>query len=149
MSKVITYTQEMYNEDMERLLEQIRKGNEDYALVVGLARGGLIPAVQVSHKFDVPLEPLQWQTRSGGVKERKQTIITALEQGQKILIVDDLIDSGRAMRELIADLGVDRSKIDIAVLYYNPSQEIKPDFFARIIDRRVDERWIVFWWEAQ
>lgn len=149
MSKVITYTQEMYNEDMQRLFEQIRKGGEDYAFVVGLARGGLIPAVQVSHKLDIPLEPLQWQTRSGGVKEHKQTIISALEQGQKLLIVDDLIDSGRAMRELIEDLGVDRSKLDIAVLYYNPAQDIKPDFFARIIDRRVDERWIVFWWEAQ
>lgn len=149
MSKVITYTQEMYNEDMQRLFEQIRKGGEDYAFVVGLARGGLIPAVQVSHKLDIPLEPLQWQTRSGGVKERKQTIISALEQGQKLLIVDDLIDSGRAMRELIEDLGVDRSKLDIAVLYYNPAQDIKPDFFARIIDRRVDERWIIFWWEAQ
>lgn len=151
MKPTIAYTQERYNEDMAGLVYQIKKGGEDYAFIVGLARGGLIPAVQISHSLNVPLEPLRWQTRSERVKERKQAIISALDQGQKILVVDDLIDSGRSIQELIQDLGVERSQlVDVAVLYCNFAQQnVKPDFFARIIDRRVDDRWIVFWWEAQ
>lgn len=147
MNDTINYTQGMFNEDLTSLVEQIQSSGQQYSLIVGLARGGLIPAVALSHRLNVPMEPLQWQTRSGGEKERKRSIITSLHKGERILIVDDLIDSGRAMKELLEDWGADQSKVDIAVLYYNPSQDIKPNFYNRIIDRSQDERWIVFWWE--
>lgn len=147
MNDVINYSQEMYNEDINSLVDQIKASGQQYSLIVGLARGGLIPAVNLSHRLGVPMEPLQWQTRSGGEKERKRSIVTALHKGQRILVVDDLIDSGRAMKELLEDWDIDQSQVDIAVMYYNPSQPIKPNFYNRIIDRSQDERWIVFWWE--
>lgn len=147
MSETIDYNQNLYNADMQVLATQIKASGSEYAYVVGLARGGLIPAVQLSHMLDVPFDSLLWQTRDGGIQERKRELLVALHEGKKILIVDDLIDSGHAMSSLIEDLGFSRAQLDIAVLYYNTAQSIKPDYYARTIDRSVDERWIVFWWE--
>ena len=32
-------------------------------LIIGVARGGLVPAVMLSHYLDVPMQSLHWSTR--------------------------------------------------------------------------------------
>ena len=70
-----------------------------------------------------------------------------INEGKNILLVDDILDSGRTMNELLTDWGQTRDKIGIAVLVYNIQQKIKPDYFGTVIDREVDKDWINFWWE--
>lgn len=145
--ETLKYTYDQFASDMLGIQQAIAHGLADYDYIVGIARGGLIPAVMLSHHFDVPLRTLHWQTRDG-MRVSDMTLPNLIQEGGRVLIVDDFIDSGRTMRELLEDWGVHRDQVEIAALFYNPAQDVKPDFYARIIDRRIDQRWISFWWEA-
>ena len=52
-----------YNELVSHIAAQI--GDDVPDVVVGLTRGGLVPAVQLSHMFNVPLIPLNISLRDG------------------------------------------------------------------------------------
>jgi hypoxanthine phosphoribosyltransferase len=76
--------------------------------------------------------------------------------GKKILVVDDIVDGGDTIRELLADwqssvAGLGKLPVDnlrIAAMYYNTAQDVKVDFYHHTIDRNEDYRWIHFCWEA-
>ena len=56
------YTWELLEEDIDEIISQLDIWIP--SAVVGLARGGLVPAVILSHKLDVPMIPLTIQTRN-------------------------------------------------------------------------------------
>jgi hypoxanthine phosphoribosyltransferase len=47
--------------------------NWKFDLVVGIARGGLIPAVILSHLLDLPLLPIDYSSRKGRGDDRDHT----------------------------------------------------------------------------
>ena len=56
-------------------------------LIVGVARGGLVPAVHLSHLLNLPMECLLWQTRDGGTKEDNEVISAAIGCGCTVVFV--------------------------------------------------------------
>jgi hypoxanthine-guanine phosphoribosyltransferase len=62
-------------------------------------------------------------------------------------LVDDILDSGRTLQELLEDWQCERNKIKIAVLLHNTDQKIAPDFCGRKFSRTDTPEWIDFWWE--
>ena len=73
-----------------------------------------------------------------------------MNDGQKILLVDDIIDSGETIRQVIETWGdFPAENLSIACLILNTDQETLPDFFHKTIDRKEDERWVKFWWENE
>ena len=139
----------MFKEDADSLVEQITNSGKFYDYVVGVVRGGSIPAVYLSHRLEIPMRTVSWSTFHGDqMRECAMDIAEDVAEGKSVLIVDDILDSGRTLRELIADWGCGRDKVGIATLLYNPKQEIKPDFYGRLLDRDVYKEWIYFWWEA-
>ena len=145
--QTINYKFDMFCGDMDRLAQQIKHSGEDYECIVGIARGGLVPATVLSHQLNIPLLPLVWQTRETQIKQDLMEVKRIIQQGGKILFVDDMIDSGQTFNEIRRELDADCESTNTAVIFYNPDQPVKPDFFARILDRRIDQRWVVFWWE--
>lgn len=90
--------------------------------VVGLTRGGLLPAVMISHYFDVPCETLKVSLRDGGECESNLWMAedalgavplenkkeygghTHIEMLKKnILIVDDINDTGATINWILND----------------------------------------------
>lgn len=89
--------------------------------VVGITRGGLTPAVMISHYFKVPCETLKISLRDGGESESNLWMaehafgyVPKDERGsgnadtdpayrKNILIVDDINDSGATLEWLIKD----------------------------------------------
>lgn len=141
---VIEYTYDRFFTDITILAEQIKASGVKYTHIVGLVRGGLIPAVVLSHKLGLPLRAVQWQTRDKSDHNHiADSVRDEIHTGTP-LFVDDLIDSGETASQIFDELG---GEVDFAVLYYNIAQSIKPRYFVNTIDRNVDERWIVFWWE--
>lgn len=65
------------------------------SLIVGVARGGLIPAVHLSHALSVPFEVLMWQTRDGDKQIPNPRIAEVIEKGGLVVFVDDINDSGK------------------------------------------------------
>ena len=65
----------------------------------------------------------------------------------KILIIDDINDTGKTL-QLVKNLFSDHTAtIKFAVLVDNKSSNFMIDFSAKNIDKKVDNSWIVFPWE--
>lgn len=75
-----------------------------------------------------------------------------LRQGDKILLVDDIYDSGRTLNYLVSiflEKGIPREDIKVVVHDYKDftnreRQPIQPDYWCRkfVIDKPEDDRWI-------
>jgi xanthine phosphoribosyltransferase len=99
-----------------------------------------------------------WNTRDTTIfgKESNCWIPEDIMDGKNILIVDDIVDGGDTIRELLADwqtsvAGLGDLPVDnlrVSAMYYNTAQDVVVNFYHRTIDRNEDSRWVVFPWEA-
>lgn len=135
--------------------------------IVGINRGGNIPAVMLSHYFNVPSYSLNIQLRDGNDNDCESNAWMAEdaflpnEDGtyKNILIVDEMNDSGRTfewlkadwMKSVHLDLYKDRKvfgeTVRFAVLIENLYSEFSSDYTAEEIHKN-DDTWIVFPWES-
>lgn len=122
------------------------KRSFDPDIIVGVARGGLIPAVRLSHLLgDKPLRVIQIKYYKGvdrrGPKPELLTDVGRLEG--KVLAVDDVADTGASLELTIEHLKrKGAKKIKVATLAVKPRSTFRPDFFVLETDK-----WIVFPWE--
>jgi hypoxanthine phosphoribosyltransferase len=78
----------------------------------------------------------------------------ALHENMKVLIVEDIVDSGATVGELqsyaskIASKKYWSSYMKFASLWQNTSCNVQADYWINSIDREVDQRWVVMPWEA-
>lgn len=140
------YTYEMFQHSIDRLAEDIDITFENYDYVLGITRGGLIPAVFLSHRLGIPMLAINWSTRDSKIKTLDNHTKELLNN-KKVLIVEDIIDSGETASQLIQELGT-VCTYHIAALIYNVSQKIEPKYYDISIDRTVTEDWINFFWEV-
>ena len=140
------YTYTMFMDAVDRLAEDIDITFEDYDYIVGVTRGGLIPAVFLSHRLGIPMISINWSTRDSMIKTLDKTTKYILN-GKKVLIVEDIVDSGETLSQLIKELG-SVCNYHVAALIYNTSQNIEPKYYDIQIDRTVQKDWINFFWES-
>ena len=120
-------------------------------LIVGITRGGLLPAIHLSHALGVPMVPLTWQTRDyethawkGCNKEVLPLVKTALDTKKTVVFVDDINDTGKTFKEIKETYHIKGSKDKYVSLVERASTVFKTDARSLRID---DRRWIVFPWE--
>jgi hypoxanthine phosphoribosyltransferase len=144
------YKYEFFKADCDKIIQDITSNGIKYDYVVGIVRGGAVPAVYISHHLDVPMKTVSWSTfHSDQCKESALDIADdIITDGKKVLLIDDILDSGRTMKELFDDWRVKPEQVDVAVLIYNTAQPIVPKFHGRTIDRNTDPSWVNFWWEV-
>ena len=91
--------------------------------------------------FNIPLKTLSWssQLKDGSM------LTWFILRNKKILLVDDIVDSGKTFLEIFGKYW----DMDTAVLIYNNINEskIKPDYYGRMINRKDTPEWFDFWWE--
>jgi light-regulated signal transduction histidine kinase (bacteriophytochrome) len=80
---------------------QSSKWIPDY--IVGVKRGGLIPAVKLSHMLDKPLIMMSCQLRDDADNRVKLLEAESLSKDKKILIIDDICDSGNTLQKIIEE----------------------------------------------
>ncbi len=105
---------------IKKIANKIKRSGKKYKFIYGVPRGGLIPAVLLSHKLDIPL--------CDSIKDHKST-----------LVVDDISDSGKTLGRIIEKNG----KIDIATIFVRKGSSVMPKFYAA----KVHKEWIGFPWE--
>jgi hypoxanthine phosphoribosyltransferase len=120
--------------------------------LIGIGRGGLVPAVYLSHKLDLPMLSIDHSAKVPGFAEELLGKIAATSTtGTRLLFVDDINDSGGTIayiRTLLADQGGDAGNLRFGVLFDNSRSQVSVDYRARTIDRAEDKRWFVFPWES-
>lgn len=155
---IIDYSYSEFSAGIDSIADAIKSSGWTPDYIVGIVRGGCVPAVYLSHKLKVPLVTVAWNTRDESIfgNEHNCWIPEDLHEGKQILVVDDIVDGGDTIKELLEDwrsstagLGdLPLHNIRIAAMYYNTSQDVNVDFYHRTIDRNEDSRWVIFPWEA-
>lgn len=143
---ILDYNYNLFRQGIANIEKIIVDSEIKYEYIVGIARGGLIPATFLSYRLDVPLLALHWSTRDNPDEELlDEALITKMRTAKKVLIVDDIIDSGLTIKQLKKKLkGV---KFDTAALVYNEAQPIVPNYFDLKIDRKTNKEWVDFFWD--
>lgn len=104
------------------------KFNPQISYVSGIPRGGLIPAVLASHRFN--LKYLDFEAAKN----------LPINQRESVLVFDDIVDSGVTFKE------IEDFNFTTAALIHRSGSVAKPDFCGDYI--REDD-WIVFPWERE
>ena len=130
--------------------------------VVGLTRGGLTPAVMISHYFGVPCETLKVSLRDGGEPESNLWMAEDAFEGRNILVVDDINDTGATIDWIIKDWprgiyseeehwnAIWHNNVRFAVLIDNLSSRcsIEVDYSGTEINKTQQDVWVDFFWES-
>jgi hypothetical protein len=120
-------------------------------IILGIARGGLLPAATMAYALDVKnlfMMSVEFYT---GVDERLDfpvmlpPLLNAVDiKGAHLLVVDDVADTGGTLK-LVKDFCVEHVEdVRCAVLYEKPRSVVKCEFVWRRTDR-----WINFPWSSQ
>jgi len=147
------YTIEDFEEGVEKIYNNILATGTEFNRVVGICRGGLFLATRLSYKLKLPLTTISWSLRDNGEQESNLWIPIDVNDGQRILLVEDIVDGGNTIKTLLADWEsnviepLKKENISIAACWYNTSQDVMPDFWHKTIDRNTNKEWINFWWE--
>ena len=133
---------------MKNLEYEVSKMRPD--LIVGIARGGLLPALHLSHALDVPMECMPWSTRDNDIKMYSGTVDEELQSGKTVVFVDDINDSGLTMTEIKEEYSTS-PPIDVqprTMKFVSLVERVGSTFTTDATSLRIDdERWISFPWE--
>lgn len=156
--KKIYYTWSDVESQTQEILRQIALSDWRPDYVVGLTRGGLVPANLISQYLEVPMECLKVSLRDGGQTESNCWMAEDAANGKNILVVDDINDTGATLAWIEKDWpegntmyhwdNVWNNNVRFAVLVNNGASEYKCiDYSCVDINKADDPSWIVFPWE--
>ena len=133
------------------LAQMIADSDFEPEILIGVARGGMIPAGALTYALGVKLtDAINVEFYTDVAETLPDPILLApmLDtdsiRGRKLLLVDDVVDSGRTLAlvlKLLRGFGAD---VRSAVIYSKPTTIVQPDFVWKHTDN-----WIVFPWSAQ
>lgn len=141
------YSYEEFKEDVNTLAKEIKPYNPDVILAV--ARGGMT----LGHFLAEALEMRSLYSINSVHYEETRKLDTInifnipdLSKAKRVVIVDDIIDSGETMIEIERVLGAKYPEVDfkIAAVFYKEKALLRPDFAAREATE-----WIEFFWDFQ
>lgn len=142
---------DLFLRDVEAVASAIEAAGWRPDFLVGIGRGGLVPAAYLSHRIDVPLLSVDHSSRIAGfADELLVKLARLLGDGRRILFVDDINDSGSTIAYLRDAILRQAPGDDLrfAVLIDNSRSISRVEYHARTIDRSIDKDWFVFPWEA-
>lgn len=132
----------------KKLSKKVAKkiGNPDDYNVVGLSRGGLIPAVIISHALNIrKVHCLGLQSYTDQAKNEIQLYqVPTFSDMNKIIIVDDLADSGDSLAT-VTSMIKDKEYIT-ATVYKKTDSKFIPSVYSVEIPQEI---WLDFPWEVK
>jgi hypoxanthine phosphoribosyltransferase len=182
-NKIININQTELQGCVHRIMRDMAKDNWRPDYVVGITRGGLIPAVMISQYLEVPMHTLNisfrdadlgpesnlWMAEDAfGYLPYEGTVLPApLDREvtdpalrKKILIVDDINDTGRTLNWIKEDWPsgclphapvwqeIWHDSVRFATIVDNQASEFKDvDYTGLTINKHENPSWIVFPWE--
>lgn len=178
MNKLII-NQQQFNNLVSKICRDITVSGWKPDYIVGLTRGGLLPAVMISHYFNVPCETLKvsfrdnstgpesnlWMAEDAfGYAGAESIMKFDTRLAKKILIVDDINDSGATLNWIMKDWRssclpnnnqwdyVFNNNVKFAVIVDNLASkcDVKMDFVGMEVNKAENDVWVDFpyeeWW---
>lgn len=129
--------------------EKILNANFEPNIIVGITRGGWIPSMLLSDRLQVK-DLLSVRIQHWGItaeKDKNAKIVVPIKKnlsGKKVLLVDDLTDTGESM--LLAKnhaYELNAKEVKTATLIHKEQSLFEPDFYAKKIEKWV---WVILPW---
>ena len=143
---------ERFLDEVETLARAIEADSWRPDFLVGIGRGGLVPAAYLSHRTGLQMLSVDHSSGEAGFgDELLDKLAKKITSGSNILIVDDINDSGGTIQYLRMAIEAkieDPARLRVAVLVHNVRSKAKAEYHGSEIDREQDKRWYVFPWEA-
>jgi hypoxanthine phosphoribosyltransferase len=143
---------ERFLDEVETLARLIEADVWKPDVLIGIGRGGLVPAAFLSHRTGLPLLTVDHSSGEHGFgDELLEKLAVKIRAGARMVIVDDINDSGATINYLRAAIEAkidDPSRLRVAVLVHNIRSAARAEYHGSEIDRGTDKRWYVFPWEA-
>lgn len=143
-------TWELFGEASRNLSQQIVDSGWFPDLIVGVARGGLIPAGAIGYAIGVKemgAINVEFYTDIGATLPEPVILKPALDVdsllGKKVLVVDDVADSGKTLDLVVNLLKETASEVRSAVIYTKPTTTFEPDFSWKKTDEWINFAWSV------
>ncbi len=130
------------------LSKKIINDGHRFDAIIAIAKGGFIPARIVSDLLgieDIGVIAVKFYKKAG-VQMAKPRILHSLTidvYDKAVLIVDDVVDSGRTLQLVLEEAYRHGArKVKTLALYVKPWTTMKPDYFYK-----TTKNWVVFPWE--
>jgi len=139
----IYYPYEEYRQDLKTLISKI---DQPFDAILGIARGGLGMAQMLGEYYDLR-EVYAINTIGYEDTEKKESVevfnIPDLKSANTVLIVDDIVDSGDTLVEVLKVLGEKYPTVTFltASLFYKKTAKISPTWYVK-----EPKGWIEFFW---
>ena len=144
-----------------KLCDQIESSGWKPTIVVGVSRGGLLPAKMISYYWGTPMCTMDVSLRDNSLWYQNFNTNLALEifNNQNILVVDDINDSGATSvcikntwsnsltksKEKLVEWP--SNQIKFGVLLENQASSHQSNYWGIKINKELDPVWYVFPWE--
>lgn len=137
------------NEDILSLISQVRSANLKIDLILSVNRGGCIPGVYLSHGLKLPHKVIDLQLRDGTSIPDSNSVKNLKINSKKILIIDDINDTGSTFIHLNRIINANNTKKYFACLINNIGSKFQVEFYGRSINKVEKPSWYVFPWEIE
>ena len=143
-NKPYQYTYTEFTKDILKFCELIKDYKPD--IILAIARGGVTFGHFLSERLNIrklyTLNSIHYD-HDKKLKTLEIFNIPNLEKNKKVLVVDDIVDSGDTMKEVISILQkkFPTNSFKSGVIFYKPNAIYKPDFSLHTTDK-----WIDFFW---
>ena len=139
---------DLFGEASRELAQQVTDSGYRPTIVLGIARGGLLPAATLSYALGVKnlfTMNVEFYT---GIDERLQfpvmlpPLLDAVDlAGATVLVADDVADTGATLKLVTDFCEAHVADVRCAVLYEKPRSIVKCEYVWRRTDRWIDFPW--------
>ncbi len=135
---------------MSKLCEKVKKTGYNPDVVLAIMNGGYYPAKFISDALNIPMLKIGIKSYNG--QQKGNTVVYSdidgdIRKYNKILVVDDLAETGKTIKETLRILENKMKEkeyeVKTATIFLKPQSEIK-----NIINVEVTNEWIVFPYEV-
>jgi hypoxanthine phosphoribosyltransferase len=136
-------TWDQYHGLIEKLALQVHQSGWQFNQIICIARGGLRVGDVISRIYDLPLAILStssYTEKAGTIRGElmiaEQMTMASGRLGDRVLLVDDLVDSGVTLEAVTRTLPQRYPQITAlrtAVLWYKACSVFKPDYFIEYL----------------
>jgi len=141
---MLKYEYEEFVQDIKTIVNNLQERPD---AIIAIARGGLTPAHFISLALDIrevyTINALSYEDKKQS-ENIKISNIPEIKNARNVLIVDEIIDSGRTMSKIYTILSDKYREINfkVATIFYKKSAEFTPDYYVKEA-----KEWVDFFWE--